>query len=810
MAVPLGLAVAAGRPAEGILAGLGAMFAGVNDRPGGRRGGAVQQAVPALGGALGLLIGIATGWWAVPLLGAVGLLCGAISVAGPVASATAVQLLVLTALGCGMPVPLPGWAKAACYLSGAGWLLLLRQLTTHPRPRHAERHAVAAVFDALADALDAAGTDRAETARRQLTAALDRAGESLRSGWAGADGASGGAGQVVGGSGGGRSSGGVGWAGSDEVSGGGRSSGGVGWAELCGASGGAGQVVGGSGGGRSSGGVGWPGSDEVPGGVDRAVGWSGGGRSSWDAGQVGPDEASGGAGAAGSGEVAGGGRGWWAFEGRGRVDALRVRLAAASALCEAGVALLHDGRPLPGRLADGPRRLAEAVRADRLPGPLPVPAVSTPATAAFDRAVLHAALAFGTPADGTAPVTAVARRALAARVLGPARRQARTGGERAGADGPSGAVAVPRREGAVEEPSGVAAWWRRVSAGKGDGAGGEAGAVPGVRPWGRAGVAGGVRVAVCVGVSAVVALSLRTGHWYWLPVTAAFLVKPDYGPLFSRVVNRFVGTVAGVLLVGGLLPVLPAPWWPVGAVGVAGALIPVAQRHFAAQTAVITVTVLAFVTVGGDRGAAAGRLVDTALACVLVLLVGHLPGLADTRARVGQRAAHALRHTQRYLDHVLSERPDGAAARRTELRRAAYRTLAQARAAAETAAAELQPGGPPGPDWLRLTVHAERLADAATAYAVERDHGTPAPAATTARRLTGTLAAAADALERPGPYGRPGTGPAPVPAGGADDALADVRAEVRRIQALTAPARPGRPPATLDRTRRPARTTVPG
>ncbi|QKW23804.1 hypothetical protein HUT16_36080 [Kitasatospora sp. NA04385] len=33
MAVPLGLAVAAGRPAEGVLAGLGAMFAGVNDRP---------------------------------------------------------------------------------------------------------------------------------------------------------------------------------------------------------------------------------------------------------------------------------------------------------------------------------------------------------------------------------------------------------------------------------------------------------------------------------------------------------------------------------------------------------------------------------------------------------------------------------------------------------------------------------------------------------------------------------------------------------------------------------------------------------
>ncbi|GLW56005.1 FUSC family protein [Kitasatospora phosalacinea] len=617
MAVPLGLAVAAGRPAEGVLAGLGAMFAGVNDRPAGRRTGAVQQAVPALAGALGLLLGAATGWWAVPLLGAVGVLSGAISVTGPVASAAAVQLTVLTVLGCGMPVPLPGWAKAACYLAGAGWLLLLRQLTTHPRPLHAERHAVAAVFDALADALDATGTDRAETARRRLTAALDRAGEQLRT---------------------------------------------------------------------------------------------------------------------------------------DHHHTLRTRLAAASALSEAGVALLRDARPLPARLATGPRRLADAVRADRLPGPLPVPAAETPATAAFDRAVLRAATAFGeTPGAEGAPGTERVRgyglrRRLAGWVLG-----ARPGPR------PGGPGAVP--------------------------------AVPAVRPWGRAGRAYGVRVGVCVAASAALALGLRAGHWYWLPVTAAFLVKPDLGPLFSRVVNRFAGTVAGVLLVAALAPAPPGPWWPVAAVAATGALIPVAQRHFAAQTAVITVTVLAFVTTGGDHGAAPGRLADTTLACALVLLVGHLPGLADTRARVGQRAAHALRHTQRYLDHVLlTERQDpdrpaaeDDAARRAELRRTAYRTLAQARAAAENAAAELRPGAPAEPDWLRLTVHAERLADAATAYAVERDHGAPAPATPAARTLTRALAAAADALDRPGPAAVPPAAPAVLP-----PELDGVAAEVRRIRALSA------------------------
>ncbi|MFJ5886196.1 FUSC family protein [Kitasatospora cineracea] len=670
MAVPLGLALAAGRPAEGVLAGLGAMFAGVNDRPAGRRTGAVQQAVPALAGALGLLIGTVGGWWAVPLLGAVGALSGAISVTGPVASAAAVQLTVLTVLGCGMPAPLPGWARAGCYLAGAAWLLLLRQLTTHPQPLHAERQAVAAVFDALADALDAAGTDRAESARRHLTAALDRAGEQLR--------------------------------------------------------------------------------------TDHA-------------------------------------------------HPLRTRLAAASALCEAGVALLHAARPLPTRLATGPRRLATAVRTESLPGPLPVPAAETPATAAFDRAVLHAALAFGgVPGavgkgwgvlggasgmgrngwgfGGRVSGAAGTGRGFGGGVLGVAGSGWGAFGEAPGVEGRGwrGLWLV----GGPGDGRGRGRWWgrgwRRGVAGLVLGV--RRGAVPGVRPWGRAGRAYGVRVGVCVAGSAALALGLRAGHWYWLPVTAAFLVKPDLGPLFSRVVNRFAGTVAGVLLVAGLGPVRSGPWWPVVAVAVTGALIPVAQRHFAAQTAVITVTVLAFVTTGGDRAAAPARLLDTTLACALVLLVGHLPGLADTRARVGQRAAHALRHTQRYLDHVLltdRQEPHPADTRRAELRRTAYRTLAQARAAAETAAAELRPGTPAGPDWLRLTAHAERLADAATAYAVERDHGAPAPAAPAARTLTRDLAAAADALDHPGPA------PVPPPATAAlPPELAGVAAEVRRIRAL--------------------------
>ncbi|WP_405014536.1 FUSC family protein [Kitasatospora sp. NBC_01539] len=591
----LAVCLATGRPQAGVLAGLGAMFAGINDRPGPWRGAAVSITVPALGGALGLLLGRPGGWWALPVLAAVGLVSGAVSVAGAVWSLAGMQLLVLTAVGSGMQLPVPGWSAALVFLAGAAWPLLLR-LTLRRRTGgrgQGERAVVAAVYDALADALDAVGTPRAEPARRALTAALDRADEALRL---------------------------------------------------------------------------------------RALLRLPGSRRTAD-------------------------------------HRLAGRLATAAALCEAGVALLWEGTALPPRIAEGPRRLADAVRRDGVPGALPAPVSDTPARSAFDRAVLAAGLAFHT--DPPAP--------------------AHTGPQ------------LRRR--------------------------------PAVHPFGPAGREYGLRVAACVTVSTAVALLLHTEHWYWLPATAAFLVKPDFGPLFSRVVSRFAGTAVGVLAFVPIAAWAAGRWWPAVAVTALGALIPFALRHFALQTAVVTVTVLTFVSVGGDRQAAPSRLADTVAACLLVLLVGHLPRLADTRARVGHRSAHALRHTRRYLDHVLAAGDTVVTDEdhRADLRRAAYQALAEARAAAETAAVELRTGH--ARDWLRVTAGAERIVDAATACAVRLEHGASRPDGPAARQVTDALDAVADALDRRG-------GPAAAdPALGALPAdcrtLNDIVTELHRLRDLT-------------------------
>lgn len=181
------------------------------------------------------------------------------------------------------------------------------------------------------------------------------------------------------------------------------------------------------------------------------------------------------------------------------------------------------------------------------------------------------------------------------------------------------------------------------------------------RVTGPAGREYGVRVGLSFGASAAVAQALHPLHWYWLPATAVFLVKPDLGPLASRALCRAAGTIAGAVLFAGLAAVLPQPLGLVALVAACGSLIPVATRHFAAQTAVVTVLVLSLVMVGGEPQASWGRITETLLACAIVLVAGHLPlpgGHRGGGVRVRLDVAHDAAHA--YVRHVLSESEQGA------------------------------------------------------------------------------------------------------------------------------------------------------
>ncbi|MFK4186711.1 FUSC family protein [Streptomyces sparsogenes] len=662
----LAVGVAAGHTSAGVTAGLGAMFAHINDRPATRATRLVRIGLPALAGATGLLTGawlgtLGLGTWIALALAAVGLVSGAISAIGPVCSSAGVQLMVACVVGAGMPAPEPPPARAGLLLAGATWVLAMAWLLplfkgsvrlrgasapADGRPRGGsrisitasalrssgppralpfdrraplrltrrgrrggaqagppdEREAVAAVYDVLAELMAAVGTERGQAARRRLTAAYDAAYEALY-------------------------------------------------------------------------------AHRIP--LYRP-----------DAGQ----------------------------------RRLRDLLAVAGALSETAVTLLWEGEPLPTRVTRTPALLARAVRTGRPPGPLPAPAPHTAGGLAAHRAVLLAARVFdGEPAPAVGAVGPGPRQRLR-RALGPAGREY------------------------------------------------------------------AARVALCVGVATALARSLPGDHWYWLPATAAFLVKPDMGPLVSRAVSRAFGTAVGVAVFGAsaaLLGALPGAdeVWPVAVAAVCSALIPVSVRHFALQTAVLTPLLLSLVYLGGDRGAELARLVDTLLACAVVLAAGALPGLGGPRAQVSVRLSLAVRATRDHLDRVLAA--DAPYAVRLRLRREAYRALADARRAVEVASAEHPPFGRDLAAWAPVIGALEEIVDAATACGVRLDHGAPPPDAALADRLRAGLSDLADAVathrppaDLPLPTVAPAALPRP-PLGGAPCAtLADVTAGLHRARHL--------------------------
>ncbi|MFD9093991.1 FUSC family protein [Streptomyces collinus] len=566
---PLLLAgVLSGRTATGVLAAIAAMLVGINDRPGSRRASVRRLGVPALAGALGLLVGTYAGQWlpAVPLtllLTALGLVAGAVSAVGPVASAAGTQLLVTAAVGAGMPAAESGWQRALAFLAGAGWLLLLRLALPTPGSLtgdfrfDGEREAVADVYDAVAALLDAVGGEGATTRRAALTAALDHAQDAL-----------------------------------------------------------AGPRL----------------RRQASSAAERR---------------------------------------------------LHAQYTAALPLAEAATALAWAGEPLSARAAEGPRRLAAAVRRNTGTGPLPAPTIP--------RAPLHSPR--GTPV------------APALRALDDALLRAAAAFDRA-----QGVHGTRHSEGEghrlFARPRDARAAVRAA--------------------FGTGGREYGLRVALCFGAGAAVAQALhhtrwygQHQHWYWLPATAVFLVKPDLGPLASRVLARAAGTVLGALVFAAFAALLPRPDGLILLVAVCGALVPVSTRNFAALTTVCTVLVLALVMVGGEPQASVSRIGETLLACAIALIVGHLPMPGrrggGVRARLGAAgdAAHA------YLVHVLGG--SGDRAERWVLRREAYRTLSEARTAIALAAAELPALARHTEGTDRVAAVLERLVDTTTACAVHLD-----------------------------------------------------------------------------------------
>jgi uncharacterized membrane protein YccC len=67
-----------------------------------------------------------------------------------------------------------------------------------------------------------------------------------------------------------------------------------------------------------------------------------------------------------------------------------------------------------------------------------------------------------------------------------------------------------------------------------------------------------IRLAVCVGLGEAVGRYMELRRSYWLPMTIAIVLKPDFTATISRGVLRLGGTFAGLLLATALFHVLPS------------------------------------------------------------------------------------------------------------------------------------------------------------------------------------------------------------------------------------------------------------
>jgi uncharacterized membrane protein YccC len=66
-----------------------------------------------------------------------------------------------------------------------------------------------------------------------------------------------------------------------------------------------------------------------------------------------------------------------------------------------------------------------------------------------------------------------------------------------------------------------------------------------------------VRLAVCVGLGDAIGRDVNLERTYWLPMTIAIVLRPDFTATFSRGILRIAGTLAGLLVATGLFHFLP-------------------------------------------------------------------------------------------------------------------------------------------------------------------------------------------------------------------------------------------------------------
>jgi uncharacterized membrane protein YccC len=189
-----------------------------------------------------------------------------------------------------------------------------------------------------------------------------------------------------------------------------------------------------------------------------------------------------------------------------------------------------------------------------------------------------------------------------------------------------------------------------------------------------------MRCAVCLSIALLVSRIWQLPHGYWLPMTAAIVLRPDFAATFNFGLLRVLGTILGLVITTALLHITPHDAWAHLALMavLCMAFRYLATAHYGIAVAALTGTVVIFLSFGGVNSGTAmlDRVLNTALGSGMALLA-YVIWPTWERGRARAALSDMLEAYAGYL-HALArpERRDSHRETRTTARTA--RTNAQA------------------------------------------------------------------------------------------------------------------------------------
>ncbi len=205
----------------------------------------------------------------------------------------------------------------------------------------------------------------------------------------------------------------------------------------------------------------------------------------------------------------------------------------------------------------------------------------------------------------------------------------------------------------------------------------------------------GIRIGVCMGVATALTATLHEPtHSFWLPLTVAVIVRPEYASIFVRTVNRLMGTIVGALVAAGVLSVTPAGLPVAAAAALAlGFAVLSAPKQYGLSVIGVTASALLSSSIGQQDPVLPGlRLVDTLLGATIAVVFGYLLWPTSRQFPEEARLDVALTAAHDYFTEAVKS-PEQRTHWQTR-RDDAYRLAHQAASAIRTAISEPPPLGP--------------------------------------------------------------------------------------------------------------------